>query len=193
MNAPKLVLHASLAGLYGALVIALIVMLANRDGAPQGAGSWLLTALPVVVVYTLAAGIAWPLLYGAVRFFASHPLRAPWLGLRYLMAFHVVNGAAVLAAAWFTLSASRRVLGPDAIERLAFTCLSLTLAWVFAAAVTAVPAWRRSAPLQIGAGSLALLALALLLPGGRAEPRGALGAAIEGPRSGAATATKRGR
>src|SRR6059036_2909813 len=78
----KLAAHAALAGLYGGLLV-------------------------VVLTYTLASAFVWPLLYGALRFFASHPLRVPWFSLRYLMAFHVANGAVVLWAAWDTLSRSR--------------------------------------------------------------------------------------
>ena len=163
VNALRLVLHASLAGLYGASIVALVLVLANPGLAEAGAGT-IVTLLPVLVVYTLAAGLIWPLLYGAVRFFARHALRVPRLSLRYLMAFHVANAAIVLGAAWATLSGSRRVLGPLGTERLAFSCYVLSAAWLCAALVTLVPFLRRLVPLQIAAACLALLALGVVLP-----------------------------
>ncbi len=163
VNALRLVLHASLAGLYGASIVVLVLALVNPGLAEAGAGT-IVTLLPVLAVYTLAAGLIWPLLYGAVRFFARHALRVPRLSLRYLMAFHVANAAIVLGAAWATLSGSRRVLGPLGTERLAFCCYVLSAAWLCAAVVTLVPFLRRLVPLQIAAACLALLALGVVLP-----------------------------
>ncbi len=173
MNAPKLVLHALLAGLYGALLV--VVLLLTIDPAlvrGEGGGRALVI---LVALYTLASACLWPLLYGALRFFASHRLRVPWLSLRYLLAFHVANCAVILAAGWSTLSRYRRVLAPAAVDHLAFICLSLSLAWLCAAGVVLLPFLRRrQAPLVV-AGSLALLGLltvaARLAPPATQEPR----------------------
>ena len=179
MTAPKLALHAALSGLYGGLIVALVLGLVNP--APLPAGS-LSTRFVVAVVgfYAAAAGVVWPLLYGALRFFASHPLRVPWLSLRYLMAFHVVNTGAVLASGWATLSRYRRVTDPVDVDRLTHVCLGLSLAWLGAALVSLLPSLRRVRSLQIGSAGLALVALALALPGGRSRPAPLPGAT--GPR-----------
>ena len=107
---PKLVVHAALAGFYGGLVVVRFVGLANPADAPDGIGRWL-TALLVVAAYTLAAAIVWPVLYAALRFFASHRLRLSWLSLRYLIGFHVANTAVLLVAGWIMLSEFRSALG----------------------------------------------------------------------------------
>ena len=166
MTAPKLALHAALSGLYGGLLVALVLALVNPAPLQAGPLSTFL-AVPVVVFYSAAAGAVWPLLYGALRFFASHPLRVPWLSLRYLTAFHVVNTGAVLASSWATLSRYRRVTDPADVDRLARVCLGLSLAWLGAALVSLLPSLRRVRSLQIGSAGLALVALMLALPGGR--------------------------
>src|SRR3989442_9331436 len=73
---PKLVVHAALAGLYGGLVVALFLRLAN-----PAAGGPAPTLLFVVLAYTLAAAAVWPGLYAALRFFASHRFRLYSLSL----------------------------------------------------------------------------------------------------------------
>ncbi|PYS95083.1 MAG: hypothetical protein DMF50_10180 [Acidobacteria bacterium] len=85
MTPVKLAAHAALAGLYGGLLVVLLLALMNPGGWP-GDGAGLAGLLAVVLTYTLASAFVWPLLYGALRFFASHPLRVPWFSLRYLMA-----------------------------------------------------------------------------------------------------------
>ena len=51
---PKLVVHAALAGLYGGLVVALLLRLANPGAAGGGRGFVLLLVVPV---YALAAAV----------------------------------------------------------------------------------------------------------------------------------------
>ena len=114
----KVIVHAILAGIYGGLVVALVLVLGNPGAASRGGGAGL-SLLLVVLLYALAAGLAWPLLYAGVRFFASHPLRLPWLSLRYLVGFHAVNTAVILAAGWMMLSEHRAALAPRDAERLA--------------------------------------------------------------------------
>src|SRR3989442_9571594 len=59
---PKLVVHAALAGLYGGLVVALFLRLANPAGGAAGGGPAPIL-LPVVLAYTPAAAAVWPVLY----------------------------------------------------------------------------------------------------------------------------------
>lgn len=169
MTAPKLVLHAALSGLYGGIIVALVLVLMNPPLLSGGARV-LVVVLAVVVLYAAASGCVWPILYGGVRFFASHRLRVPWLSLRYLSAFHVANASVVLASAWATLSRYRRVTDPLDADRLARACLGLSLAWLCAALVTVLPPLRRVRSLQIGSAALALAALTVTLPGGPARP-----------------------
>ncbi len=161
-QAPRLILHAGLAGLYGGVAVALLVVLMNP--APAGT-PWVPVATAVAVLYALAAGVIWPLVYGAIRFFASHTLRVPRLSMRYLMAFQAVNMAVVLASGWVATSRYRRVLAPGEAERLDWFCLALSVAWLIGAVVSLAPALRRIRAAQIAAAALAVLVLAIeILP-----------------------------
>src|SRR5262245_26807716 len=95
MTGPRLVLNATLAGLYGALLLAAALSVLH-PGIPA-ANAWLGLST-VVGIYAVAAGLAWPLLYAAVRFFASRSLAVPLLSLRYVMSFSVANTVVILAA-----------------------------------------------------------------------------------------------
>jgi hypothetical protein len=165
------VLHAALAGLYGAGVVLLILLCANPDLAAGGPGVPGIL-LAVTLAYAAAAGFVWPLLYGGLRFFASHRLRVPPLSLRYLMAFHVANGVAVLTSAWLTLSRGRRVIEPALAGRFGAACFLLSLAWLAAAAVLVVPVFRHSAPLLSAAGLASLVVLAGCLRVAARSPEG---------------------
>jgi type I phosphodiesterase/nucleotide pyrophosphatase len=156
---PKLVVQAGLAGTYGGLVVALLVLLTNPPPTTGTGASMVATLLAILLVYTLASAVLWPVLYGALRFFASHPLRLPWISLRYVMAFHVANTSVILGSGWFTLSHHRRALGPVVADRLAGALVVLSLSWVCAAAVSIVPRLRRIFWLQASTGGLALAAL----------------------------------
>ncbi|OLC53670.1 MAG: hypothetical protein AUH92_05430 [Acidobacteria bacterium 13_1_40CM_4_69_4] len=168
----KMVVHAALAGIYGGLVAAVLLLLDNPGPDAFRGGGWLATALPVVaLLYAVAAAVVWPLLYSTMRFFASHPLHLPWLSLRYLVAFHVVNTAVILAAGWLTLSGYRSAFAPRDAERLTDACLRLSVAWAWGAAVSVLPGLRHRAWAQGWAGALALTAL-LAAPGGLAGRSG---------------------
>ena len=161
MTFPKLVVHASLAGLYGGLVVALLLALGNPGAASRG-GAGLLV---VVLAYTLAAALVWPLLYAGLRFFARHPLRLPWLSLRYVTGFHAINMAAVLTSGWLMLSNNRATLGPGDADRLASACLTLSLAWLVAAVITVAPGLRRRSWVQAAAAITAVAALVIAASG----------------------------
>ena len=156
MNAPKIVLHAALAGGYGAALLALFLWIANGGGA---SGARAATLLPVVIVYACASAIVWPLLYGALRFFASTSLRVPWFGLRYLMGFHAVNTGVLLLLCWQALARSRPIIDAAAYDRLEGILMAVGLGWAYAAVVSIVPRLRRSASLQSSAAGIALAAI----------------------------------
>jgi hypothetical protein len=156
VNPPRLVLNASVAGLYGALLLAAFLRLLHPGPRPA---DWLVGLLPVVLVYTLASALLWPALYGAVRFFASHSLRVPWLSARYVMAFHVANGGLILAALLDTLWRDRKVIAPGPGMQLKVLGAAVAGAWVYAAAVSFVPPLKRSHAVQASAAGLSLAAL----------------------------------
>ena len=156
VNPPRLMLNASVAGLYGALLLAAFLRLLHPGPKPA---DWLAGLLPVVLVYTLAAGLIWPALYGVVRFFASHSLRVPWLSARYVMAFHVANGAVILAALLDTLWRDRKVIAPAPGMQLKILGAGVAGAWVYAAFVSFVPRLKRSHAFQASAAGLSLAAL----------------------------------
>jgi hypothetical protein len=156
VNPPRLVLNASVAGLYGALLLAAFLRLLHPGPKPA---DWLVGLVPVVLVYTLAAGLIWPALYGVVRFFASHSLRVPWMSARYIMAFHVANGAVILAALLDTLWRDRKVIAPVPGTQLKILGAAVAGAWVYAAVVSFVPRFKRSQAVQASAAGLALAAL----------------------------------
>jgi hypothetical protein len=150
------VLNASVAGLYGALLLAAFLRLLHPGPRPA---DWLVGLLPVMLVYTVAAALLWPALYGAVRFFASHSLRVPWLSGRYLMAFHVANSGLILAALLDTLWRDRKVIAPAPGMQLKVLGAAVAAAWAYAAMVSFVPPLKRSHAVQASAAGLFLAAL----------------------------------
>jgi hypothetical protein len=177
----RLVANALPAGAHGALVAILLVGIANPDlGAAPGA----LVRLAAIFapVHAAAAAIVWAVLYAALRYFASHPLRLGWFDLRYVMGFHVAHGALCAASAWTTLSAYRRSLSEASADRVAGLCAAVTLAWLAAAVVAVLPRVRRVAAAQRSCAALALLApLAALLPGSDGGGSGAIAAGTRPP------------
>ena len=180
MTFPKLVVHAALAGLYGGVVVVVLLRLANPAGGPAGPGSWV-APFVVVCAYALAAAAIWPVLYVTLRFFASHRLHLRWLSLRYVNGFFAANMAVLLGAGWSMLSQYRSGLAPPVAERLTRVCVLLTLAWLVVVTVAvARPVRRRTGPQAIS-GAVALLALLLCLRVGPAPDHRV--AATGGPRS----------
>ncbi len=169
MTFVKLVAHAAAAGLYGGVVVALLVTLLN-PARLAAAASPLPALLTVVLAYTIAAACVWPCLYGGLRYFASHRLRLPVFSLRYVMAFYVANLSLILASGWTTLSRSRGALEPAAMARAGTALWILTLAWAAAAIVTLVPRLTRVGSFQGGAAVLAIAALPGACLAGLAAP-----------------------
>ena len=157
MTAAKLFVHAALSGVYGGLLVALTLWIANPDVATGVAGAGTLAL--VILLYGVAAGLFWPALYGLLRFFASRPLRLSWLSLHHVMAFHVVNTALILAACWTTLRRVRRVIEPETAEHLSMVGTLVALPWLYAVVISLIPPLRRTAWLQASAAGLALAAL----------------------------------
>lgn len=156
MNAPRLILQASCAGLYGALVLAVVLRVLHPD---PSARDWAVATLPILVVYTLLAGLLWPLLYGVVRFFASHRIQVPRFDLRYVMSFHVANAVLLMVSLEWTLWRARRAMPPDAAWRLQLLLVALALTWAYTAVVCCVAPLKRRTALQASAAGLTLAAL----------------------------------
>jgi len=172
VNGPRLVLNATLAGLYGAVLLAAALVVLHPD--VRAAHLWGGLA-PVVAVYAIAAGLLWTLLYALVRFFASHPLRVPAPSLRYIMSFHVANTAVILVALGVMLATQRRAIDMAATTRLRFLLGAVAAALAYSAFVCVVPHLRRSLLLQASAAGLSLAALSapllVRLPGGEIGAR----------------------
>jgi hypothetical protein len=156
VNAPRLFLQASCAGLYGAVLLAIVLRVLHPSSATF---DWAVAMLPVLVVYTLAAGILWPVLYGVVRFFASRHVAVPLLSLRYVMSFHVANASILLPSLAITLWRSRRAIDPEAAWRLQILGAAVVLTWLYTAVVCCVPPLKRRLTLQASAAGLTLAAL----------------------------------
>lgn len=184
MNGPRLILNASLAGSYGAVLLA--AALAVLHPGPGAADLWGGLA-PVVAVYAVAAGLLWTVLYALVRFFASHALRVPAPSLRYIMSFHVANTAVILAALGALLASHRRAIDAAATIRLRFLLGAVAAAWVYSAFVCLVPRLKRSLMIQASAAGLSLAALSapllVFLPGTETgtRPAGGADAAVDLP------------
>ncbi len=180
----KLVVQSALAGLYGGLVVALLVALLNPGG---GAGAGLPILLAVTAVYTMTAALLWPALYGALRFFASRKLRLAWINPRYILIFHAANMTIILASAWTTLSRSRGAIAPGARDLLELTCWSLSIAWLIAVIVLVIPRLGRRTTSILTAMVIALLALIVPVTMSRGAPGPPSTAVSRGPRGGAPT------
>jgi hypothetical protein len=162
VNPPRLVLHAAVAGLFGALAIGVLLRILHP--APSRT-DWTIAMLPVVVVYTLLAAFGWPLLYGAVRFFASQSLRVPRFSLRYALTFHFANILPVLVSIAVVLTRARRAMDLDMDARLRLFLVAMIGAWFYTGVICLLPRLKRSLTLQasaVGVCLAALLAPALL-------------------------------
>ncbi|MGH9748988.1 MAG: alkaline phosphatase family protein, partial [Candidatus Polarisedimenticolia bacterium] len=163
MTLAKLAVNALPAGAWGAAVVVLLILAAN-PAQDEGTAARSVAALAVLPAYALAAAVLWPLLYGALRYFARHPLRLPWFSVRYAMAFVSAHGLIVLGSFWATLSHHRRALHPATVDRLEASGAVLTAAWLIAITVSLLPRLRRIGWLQWGCAVLAGAALVIALP-----------------------------
>ena len=164
MNGPRLVLNATLAGLYGAVLLAAALRVLHPD---PPLASFCLGMLPLVAIYALAAGLIWPLLYGLLRFFAGRRLHVPAPSPRYILSFHTANTAVLLIAIGWLMATHRRAIDPMATDRLRFLLGAVAAAWLYGAVVSIVPALKRSPYFLASAAGLALAALSaplLVLP-----------------------------
>lgn len=172
MSTPaRLVLQAAIAGLYAAL--ALIVFLRLLHPEPPRL-RFVVAMLPVAAAYTLVAALLLPLLYGLMRFFASHRLQVPRFSPRYVMTFLVAALTPVLASIGVTLSQARRAIDEAAAGQVKLLLVAVGGAWIYAGVVCLVPRLKRSLALQASAAGVALAALLApgLLPGGEAAEDG---------------------
>jgi hypothetical protein len=173
VNLAKLAVSALPAGAWGAGVVVLLI-LAGNPAQDEGTAARSIAVLAVLPIYAIAAAVLWPLLYGALRYFARHPLRLPWFSVRYAMAFLSAHGLIVLGSFWATLSHHRRALHPATVDRLEASGAVLTAAWLIAITVSVLPRLRRIGWLQWGCAALAGAALVIALPASwRPPPAGA--------------------
>jgi hypothetical protein len=156
----RLVLHAALAGLYAASALVVFLRLLHPE-APRG--RFILGMLPVALAYTAVAALVLPLLYGLLRFFASHRLQVPRFSLRYVMTFLVAALTPMLASFAVTLSQERRAIDDAAADRAKFLIAAVGGAWIYAGIVCLIPRLKRSLAFQASAAGVALAAL--LVPG----------------------------
>ncbi|HUD71098.1 MAG TPA: hypothetical protein VMQ62_03970, partial [Dongiaceae bacterium] len=169
MNGPRLVLNATLAGLYGALLLAAALRVLHPD---PPFSTFCLGMLPLVAIYAVAAGLIWPFLYGLLRFFASRHLRVPALSPRYMLSFHTANTPLFLVSIGWLMVTHRRGIDLTAAARLRFLLGAVAAAWVYGAVVSIVPAFKRNPYMLASAAGLALAALSaplLVFPAAPAE------------------------
>jgi hypothetical protein len=171
VNPPRLVLHAAVAGLFGALAIGVFLRILHPASSRS---DWFVAMLPVVLVYAAVAAVVWPLLYGALRFFASQSLRVPRFSLRYALTFHFANITPILASLAYLLWRARRAIDADEETRLRLFLGAMSGAWLYTGVICLVPRLKRSLTVQasaLGVCLAALLAPALLRgPGGGVQP-----------------------
>jgi hypothetical protein len=168
VNPPRLIAHAGVAAIYWALFLTLALRLLHPAPA---AADWWVAMLPVVGVYTLVAALLGPLLYGLVRFFASHRVQVPPFSLRYVMSFFAAGGPLILISVSATLWRARRAIDPLAAWRIKFLLAAGVMAWLYALIICVVPGLKRRAGWQASAAGLAL---AVLLAPGLAPKDGAV-------------------
>lgn len=162
MNPPRLVLHAAVAGLFGALAIGVFLRILHPASSRS---DWVVAMLPVVLVYAAVAAVVWPLLYGAVRFFASQSLRVPRFSLRYALTFHLANITPILASFAYALWRARRAIDADEETQLRVFLGAMSGAWLYTGLICLLPRLKRSPTWQasaLGVCLAALLAPALL-------------------------------
>lgn len=171
MNPPRLIVHAGVAGFYWALFLTLALRLLHPEPA---SADWWLAMLPVVGVYTLAAALLGPLLYGMVRFFARHRVQVPLFSLRYVMSLFAAGGPVVLISLSLTLWRARRAIDPQAGWRIKFLLAAGATVWLYALIICIVPGLKRRAGWQASAAGLALAVLLApsLAPHDSAAPPG---------------------
>ena len=157
MSTPaRLLLHAAIAGLYAALALVVFLRLLHPEPPPL---RFFVGMIPVTVAYTAVAALLLTLLYGLIRFFASHRLQVPSFSPRYAMTFLFAALTPILASIGVTLSQARRAIDEASAGRVKLLIAAVGGAWIYTGVVCLVPRLKRSLALQASAAGVALAAL----------------------------------
>jgi hypothetical protein len=82
--------NATLAGVWASGLLALLVFFLNAGVSLTPRHYWPLAG-PIILFYAPASGLAWALLAGLVRLFATFRMRIPWVGFRPVWRFLVAD------------------------------------------------------------------------------------------------------
>jgi len=130
--------NATLAGVWASGLLALLVFFLNAGVSLTPRHYWPL-AWPVILFYAPASGLAWALLAGTVRLFATFRMRIPWVGFRPVWRFLVADLCLLVLLYAHNLREARDYLPGAMREHL----LGATLLLALGAAVLAPDAlWR---------------------------------------------------
>jgi len=160
----KLIANAFWAGLYGSVLITLLLFLLNDDLRGRSPAAALAGGLAAVsLVYVPVLSILLPTLFVFVRFFAARRLGLSWLTLKAIVWFAVTTLGALSVVYYDNLRWAASLLSPASRDAMRITLWCMGGCWLMALAL-AVTAQAR--PTVSGAGHALRLGAcaALLLP-----------------------------
>ena len=167
----RMILPAWFAGLYAALLLALLVLFLNPD---LTANLRVLSGLlPAVVLLSVPMALGWPLAYRFLRLFARRPVRVRGVPFKYLYGFASADLLLVSALYGYNSSLTQVMVPPTAFFRLHIAFALITAVALLFMAGAAVRALRRRAGVRWCCHLAALLlpvALLLIRPGHLAAP-----------------------
>ncbi len=155
----RMAVNATLAGLWAAGILALLIFYLN-PGVRLTMRTYWPVAAPVILFYAPASGLLWTILAGVVRLFAAFRVRIPWVGFRPFYRFLVADLCLLAVLFARNLRLVRDYLPPAMVSHLRGACSLLAVA---AALLAADALWRgvtrrRLRPLAAAAAALLLTA-----------------------------------
>jgi hypothetical protein len=162
----KLIANALWAGLYGTLIIALLVFFLNDELIGEGLGSreFASALARVGLVFTPAIALLFPTLFIFLRFFAARRLGIVWFSLKTIVWIGAATLGTLTAVYYANLRAFGPLLSPGARDALRILCGVMAGCWLLAVTAATLAQWRskgRRTRHRIAAGCLLLVPIAL--------------------------------
>ena len=186
----KLVVNAAWAGVYGAALIAFLVVFLNTDLASRGllSGAFVAVTAFALIVFLPILALLLPTLFMILRFFAVRRLTAKWMSLKSTIWFGEVTLVGMTAVVYYNVRWTAALLPPTTLHALRVVAASMAGCSLMGCAVAVTAQFQhreRARRVRWFAGALLLLPvllMPLLLPRVAGEVRD--GGADGGPVSG---------